>query len=563
MRAVLLLLAVLHTAWAPFPAVCNTPESINSKRCCPNDCGLYGTCVNVVQEVENSWAAADPTIVEIVHYVRPLDVRYEWPTRVFDWVCSCDEGWGGYDCSKCDFAYIDDGNGGCVKRTSDQLLVRRNFMDLTHQQQLDYIRVLKAAKNEAEDDREWAVAVSEPNDLRGNFVLQNVSSYDMLVVPHFLAGRDKDNNKCKDLICPIEIDFAHEGPCFLTWHRYYLMILESALHKVAERIGVNDFGLVYWDWTPGDTNLFSHELFGTPEYSNTPVEVEGGLFEDWPVIYDAHYKAYLAQNGFGGVEPPCAAVRALRDIEQDRAENNRLERGRVCDDFQFLPDDGSIEMALTATTYAGTDGINNRLEGFRELCADEDPPCIAGGGNNNLHNAVHIYLSGHMRDVPTASNDPIFFLHHTNVDRQFEAWLRKYNGNLPDYLPITGGHPGHNRDDYLVPFLPLRTNADMYKISSELGFQYDSLPWNVNSSVPDVDMCDPGVVTCDKGGYIPNAPPPPDTCPDPYVCPRTRSTKGRFPWCGKRRHLLPYCKRRRHWIRWCKNRKRLPWCRRG
>ena len=560
---ILLLLVVLPLACAQFPAACNTPESIDSKRCCPNDCGAHGTCVNIVKDVESSWNSADQTVVELVHYVIPLDIRYQWPARVFEWVCSCEPGYGGYDCSECDFGYIANAADECVKRNNDQLLMRRNFMDLTEQEKHDYISVLRAAKNEAEEDKVWAVAVEEPDDMSKNFVLQNVSTYDMIVVPHFLAGRDKDNNKCKDLLCPIEIDFAHEGPCFLTWHRYYLLIVERELHRVAERIGVSNFNLAYWDWTPQDTSLFSYELFGTPEYSDTPVEVTGTLFDDWPVLYDEHYRAYLAQNGFGGVEPPCAQVRALRNIEADRAENNSLERGRVCDESQFLPDDGSIRMALTATEYEGADGINNQLEGFLELCADEDPPCSRGGGNNNLHNAVHIYLSGHMRDVPTASNDPTFFLHHANVDRMFEAWLRKFNGNEPDYLPISGAHPGHNLNDYLVPFYPLKTNADMYKVSSEHGYQYDSLPWNVNSSVPDAPICGSGVITCRKGGHHPHQPPLPDTCPGPYVCPNNVKTGKRFPWCGGKKHLLPWCEKRRHWARWCRKRNQLPSCKKG
>ena len=557
---ILLLLVVLPLALAHFPAVCNTQESIDFKTCCPNNCGTRGLCVNIVAEVEYSWDTADQIIVEIVGDVLPLDVRYLWPIKVFEWVCSCNPGWGGYDCSHCDFGFIANGAGECVKRNANQLLVRRNFMELTEQEKLDYIKVLKAAKNEAEEEKEWAVVVSEPNDMSEPFVLQNVSTYDMIVVPHFLAGRDKDNDMCKVILCPIEIDFAHEGPTFLTWHRYYLMIIERELHRVAERIGVSNFNLVYWDWTPQDTSLFSYELFGTPEYSDTPVEVDGSLFDTWPVLYDEHYRAYLAQNGFGGVEPPCASVRALRDIEEDRKENNHLERGRLCDEDQFLPDDGSIRMALTATSYAGSDGFNNRLEGFRELCAGENPVCISGGGNNNLHNAVHLYLSGHMRDVPTASNDPVFFLHHANIDRIFEAWLRKFNGYLPDYLPIFGGHPGHNRDDYLVPFFPLKTNADMYKISSELGFSYDFLPWNINITVPDVDMCDPEV-TCEKGGYPTNPPPLPSFCPEPFECPRSAGglRRHQLPW-WRRRHL-PWCRRRKH-LPWCWRRRHLPWCRR-
>ena len=52
------------------------------------------------------------------------------------------------------------------------------------------------------------------------------------------------------------------------------------------------------------------------------------------------------------------------------------------------------------------------------------------------------------------------------------------------YEPVSGVHSGHNRDDFLVPLFPPKTNADVYKISSEFGFKYDSMLWNITSSTP-------------------------------------------------------------------------------
>ncbi len=44
--------------------------------------------------------------------------------------------------------------------------------------------------------KRWAVVMDEPKDNGGTFKLQNVATYDMFVVHHFLAARDKDNNAC-------------------------------------------------------------------------------------------------------------------------------------------------------------------------------------------------------------------------------------------------------------------------------------------------------------------------------------------------------------------------------
>ena len=48
-----------------------------------------------------------------------------------------------------------------------------------------------------------------------------------------------------------------------------------------------------------------------------------------------------------------------------------------------------------------------------------------------LHNRVHVWVGGDM--LPSTSpNDPVFFLHHCNVDRLWEAWLTQHGRT---YLP--------------------------------------------------------------------------------------------------------------------------------
>ena len=39
------------------------------------------------------------------------------------------------------------------------------------------------------------------------------------------------------------------------------------------------------------------------------------------------------------------------------------------------------------------------------------------------HGAVHVDVGGWMGSVPTAAQDPIFYLHHSNVDRLWNLWL--------------------------------------------------------------------------------------------------------------------------------------------
>lgn len=126
-------------------------------------------------------------------------------------------------------------------------------MSLTNQERSNYVRVVREAKNE--EEKKWAVVVKEPDDVGGSFELQNVSTYDMLVVHHFLATREKDNKACEgilsdNLMMGKTVDFAHEGPAFLTWHCYYLLIVEREFRRIAESMNIRNFTLAYWDWTP-------------------------------------------------------------------------------------------------------------------------------------------------------------------------------------------------------------------------------------------------------------------------------------------------------------------------
>ena len=207
-----------------------------------------------------------------------------------------------------------------------------------------YIKVIKAAKNEMEMDHEWAVVVREParTDRDGSFELQNVSTYDMFVTMHTLAAREQDiKPDCKEDLDGVTIDFAHQSSAFLTWHRYYLLIVESELRRVAENMSITDFTLPYWDWQMDNTTIFHNNFFGTPFYSKRQTDVSGTLFDnDWPTVCDLHYREYDWQG--------CAVVRKLCNVNEDRAQKRRLQRGfRTGDDEDpFLPDESSIEMAL-------------------------------------------------------------------------------------------------------------------------------------------------------------------------------------------------------------------------
>ena len=83
-----------------------------------------------------------------------------------------------------------------------------------------------------------------------------------------------------------------------------------------------------------------------------------------------------------------------------------------------------------------------------------------------------IVVGGMMEDVPSASNDPLFHLHHSFIDRIFEKWLRKHKKDA-SVLSEFDAPIGHNKKDVIVPLFPVYTHEDMFRKSYDFGYDYD------------------------------------------------------------------------------------------
>jgi tyrosinase len=64
------------------------------------------------------------------------------------------------------------------------------------------------------------------------------------------------------------------------------------------------------------------------------------------------------------------------------------------------------------------------------------------------HNTVHNLVGGHFKTV-TSPGDPLFFLHHANVDRWFQGWLNRHGTRS---YPRSGPPAPHRWGD-VMPFL--------------------------------------------------------------------------------------------------------------
>ncbi|GHO49826.1 tyrosinase family protein [Ktedonospora formicarum] len=218
------------------------------------------------------------------------------------------------------------------------------------------------------------------------------------------------------------VDLVHGQPLFLPWHRAFLWRFEQQLNL--------DFGLPYWDWTDdrGQTD-------GKGKVTN-----RGPLWQ---------------ANVWGGAGFP---VKDGPFTVANGWETVPITVGTLSFDKQLLR---GLSLAPSFGTYPTQEDIR-RLFAFRPAY----DPSIYDSFREEIEFGPHGYMhtwvgglnntnpttsnSGHMSFFETSVNDPIFWLHHANIDRLWAQWQRLFpkspvqapgmDGNT--YMPPTFGKDG-------------------------------------------------------------------------------------------------------------------------
>jgi len=108
---------------------------------------------------------------------------------------------------------------------------------------------------------------------------------------------------------------------------------------------------------------------------------------------------------------------------------------------------------------------------------------ILGSGDQSANTPPE--RTGQMSDPVASPNDPVFIVHHTMTDCVFDGWLKHHpDEEYPD-VPLTFNTRGHQAHSFMIPFLPLYTNADMFKPANNFGY-YCNLP-NITIDANDVN----------------------------------------------------------------------------
>jgi tyrosinase len=290
---------------------------------------------------------------------------------------------------------------------------------------------------------------------------------------------------------------AHMGPAFFPWHRQFVLLFEEQLRLIEPTVTVP-----YWDWTVDNTHdaaVWGDDLMGGNGDPAADYAVTTGPFRKgaWTInIFDYSDQQRLPflvrQFGAGHLAPN------LPTVEQ-------LEVALSIPVYDVAP---------WNTMLTPGSSFRNALEGWQdcvsESCDPEDGHYPVCTGPHNFHNGVHLWIAGEYKlaheggrdhnpdgspatdmvatpatdddDAPnlfgtmaanSSLNDPVFWLHHANIDRIWNEWMRRHG---QEYLPVSGGPIGHNLDDHMWPFSHIElmvTPRDVLD-STALGYRYDT-----------------------------------------------------------------------------------------
>ncbi|KAF8314733.1 Di-copper centre-containing protein [Clavulina sp. PMI_390] len=240
---------------------------------------------------------------------------------------------------------------------------------------------------------------------------------------------------------------THFVGSFLPWHRMFLRSMEAALQDHCGYTG----GLPYWDWTLDVADLSKAPVFdpspiygfGTWGRAANNWTITDGAFANWTRVYPWPHvisRRYEAQPfKIQGVYP--------------------------------LPYNHPNKWANTTVTPAA---IKALIEGFKGD-AYGFQVAIEGERCEGLHSAMH-YIFGpqtnvnqpgaDMGDASYSPNDPLFYLHHANMDRIWQKWKDFHPANAQ----IVGGGTIKNLSlyDQYPQGLPPNATASDWLVTSGL-----------------------------------------------------------------------------------------------
>lgn len=185
---------------------------------------------------------------------------------------------------------------------------------------------------------------------------------------------------------PLPISCQHHTELFLPWHRAYLYFFELSLKRFEPTVT-----LPWWDWTSSGSHSY-----GVP-HAYAAAQADGA---DNPLAA-------------GGPIAPAAITQGGAGAPKVVSRNH--------DDPSLLPTAAQVNALLKLGDFLD---FQQQLE--------------------QIHDSVHVWTGGTMSEIPFAAYDPLFFAHHTMIDRIWRLWqLRHPTAVVPRGLITEALDPFH------------------------------------------------------------------------------------------------------------------------
>ncbi|XEV04882.1 hypothetical protein FSHL1_010169 [Fusarium sambucinum] len=188
---------------------------------------------------------------------------------------------------------------------------------------------------------------------------------------------------------------THYAAAFLPWHRYFIHTFEKALIEECEFHG----SLPYWDWA-----LDAHDLAASPIFD--PSNGFGGNGSSVSAVQPKLFGGNCVMDG-----PFANATRHWQS--KSNGHGFKILRNTHClsRGFQTGKKKSMLGNRVTATAINTVLGMPTYEE-------------FVDGLEVQAHNSIPQFVQGDFYGL-TAPNDPVFYLHHAQVDRLWWLWQQQ------------------------------------------------------------------------------------------------------------------------------------------
>ncbi|KAJ8077639.1 hypothetical protein PM082_002072 [Marasmius tenuissimus] len=228
---------------------------------------------------------------------------------------------------------------------------------------------------------------------------------------------------------------THEDVLFPTWHRPYMVLMEQAIQGEAMKIAETytfekerfkeaalNLRQPYWDWAVNSVppaEVISMDRLTIIVFNGE----EGSVVNPFRrYTFNPLVPSYKFPEPFSKWQ---TTLRHPRDETDPNATENidRLKSWMQCEQTD-IRDKTHIMLTQVHTwpKFSNTTASNNSKDTQHAL--DDGPTKIRGNSLEAIHNSIHDNIGGggHMGEASVAGFDPIFYMHHAQVDRLLSLW---------------------------------------------------------------------------------------------------------------------------------------------